>query len=128
MVNKVEKRLQEVERKSKDGTTKTKSVTQKVDQQELKIKYVMKVSKEHTVRLNSQSEEIVKLGKSHEKLDTKVDSVKEDTALTNSKLDNIMKLLMNQNLQEKRNRREKVVNQMRGRRLMVICDSVGEYK
>ena len=128
MVNKVEQRLQEVERKSKDGTTKTKSVTQKVDQQELKIKYVMKVSKEHTVRLNSQSEEIVKLGKSHEKLDTKVDSVKEDTALTNSKLDNIMKLLMNQNLQEKRNRREKVVNQMRGRRLMVICDSVGEYK
>lgn len=76
MVNKVEQRLQELERKSKDGTTKTKSVTQKVDQQELKMKYVMKVSKEHTVRLNSQSEEIVKLGKSHEKLDTKVDSVK----------------------------------------------------
>ena len=39
-----------------------------------------------------------------------------------------MKLLMNQNLQEKGKRRERVVNQMRGRRLMVICDSVGEYK
>lgn len=106
MVKKVELRMQAVETKIKEGAVKTKALTQKVDQHDLKLKHALEVSKEHTVQLTAQSEEIENIKKIQEKMENKVDSVKEDTTLTNSKLDEMMKLLMNQNLKA-----EEVVNQ-----------------
>lgn len=98
LVTEVEKKVKEVEKRLASYVASGKGISQKMEQQIIKVDKVLEMSKENAACINTQGEEIEGLKAEQRALKGTVDSVKSDTTSIHTKMDKMLEFLMAKNL------------------------------